>query len=236
MVDVQQKLIDFLAKFTTQERMGVINKVVSQRTQYLTVGLEDIFQPQNASAVLRSCDCFGVQDVHIIENMNTYNINPQVALGSNKWIDMYQYNKEKNNTPAAIKHLKDQGYRIIATTPHTNDVSLPEFDLSKGKAAFFFGCEVTGLSETMMDMADEYMKIPMHGFTESFNLSVSASIVLYQLTQKLHESDLDWHLPQEEQLALKIKYLRLTLKKPELLIKEFCKNEGVDYHLFNEKP
>lgn len=234
-MDIQQKLIEFLAKFATDQRMETIQQVVPFRTKYITVALEDIFQPQNASAVLRSCDCFGIQDVHIIENDNAYNINPDVALGSNKWIDMHYYNRTRSNTPEAIEHLRSQGYRIVATTPHTQDVSLPEFDLSKGKAALFFGREVTGLSETVLDMADEYLKIPMHGFTESFNISVSASIVLYQLTQKLHHSGLNWPLSNEEQKALTIKYLKLTLKKPDLLIQEFCRKEGIDYSLFAEE-
>ncbi len=234
-MDIQQKLINFLSEFTTEERMNVIQQVVPFRTKYITVALEDIYQPQNASAVLRSCDCFGVQDVHIIENMNTYNINPDVALGSNKWINMHHYNKTENNTPEAVDKLRNQGYRIVATTPHDHDVSLPEFDLSKGKAAFFFGREVTGLSSTMLDMADEYLKIPMHGFTESFNISVSASIVLYQLTQKLQHSNLEWPLIDAEQKALTLKYLKLSLKKPELLIQEFCRKEGLDISLFADE-
>lgn len=214
-------LIEYLKNIVTEHKWQLFNQVIQSRTRYLTIVLEDIFQPHNASAVLRTCDCFGVQDVHIIENRNEYTVNPDVALGASKWLDLYKYNQEANNTLSTIKTLKEKGYRIVATTPHTNDVNLEEFDLEKGKAALFFGSELPGLSDVVMDNADEFLKIPMHGFTESFNISVSAAIILHHLTFRLRQSDINWKLDDKERDAVLLNWLRISIKNSELVEKEY---------------
>lgn len=225
---MQEKLIEYLSQNVTERRYELINNNAELRTRYITVVLEDIFQPQNASAVLRTCDCFGVQDVHIIENENEYNINPEVVMGSTKWLNLNKYNEEKNNTVATIKKLKEQGYRIVATTPHTNDVNLEELDLSKGKIALMFGSEQPGLSNLALEHADEFMKIPMVGFTESFNISVSAAISLHHLTHKLRNSDINWQLSKEEMNELKLNWLRTTIKKSDLIEEKFHQEQALN--------
>lgn len=216
-----QELINHLSQFATEERITRFNEILQYRTKYLTVVLEDIYQPHNASAVLRTSDCFGVQDVHIIENRNKYKVNPDVALGSSKWLNMIKHNKTKNNTLETINTLKKDGYRIVATTPHTNDVNLEEFDLSKGKVAIFLGTELQGLSDIVLDNADEYLKIPMYGFTESFNISVSASIIMHHLSHKLRNSDINWRLSEDEKNTLKLHWLRSSIKSSKQIEKEF---------------
>ncbi len=220
----KQELIQFLETVMNEDRIELIDKNVNNRTRYITVVLENIFQPQNASAVMRSCDCFGVQDLHVIENSNQYELNPKVVMGSSKWIDLKRYNSKDENTLDAINHLRSEGYRIVATTPHTNDVLLPDFDLTKGKAAFFFGTELTGLSDVVMDNADEFVKIPMYGFTESFNISVSASLVLNHLASALRRSDINWQLSDEEKLELKLEWYKRSLKSGQKMIDRFKKS------------
>ncbi len=220
------QLIEYMRPLVTEHKWELFNKVVEQRTRYITVALEDIFQSQNASAVLRTCDCFGIQDVHIIENTNQYRINPDVALGSSKWLSLKHYNELENNTLSAIKSLRESGYRIVATTPHTNDTELPDFDLSKGRVALFFGSELPGLSKIVLDNADEYLKIPMFGFTESFNISVSASIILHHLSYKLRKSSINWQLTNDERNDLILNWLRCSIKKSELVEKEFYKGRN----------
>jgi len=219
----KKDLIQFLETVMKEERIELIDKNVNERTRYVTVVLENIFQPQNASAVMRSCDCFGVQDLHVIENSNKYELNPEVVMGSSKWIDLKRYNSKEENTLDAIKSLKKEGYRIVATTPHTNDVLLPDFDLKKGKSAFFFGTELTGLSDVVMDHADEFVKIPMYGFTESFNISVSASLVLNHLASALRRSNVDWQLTEDEKLDLKLEWYKRSIKSGEKMINRFKK-------------
>ncbi|MGZ2368495.1 TrmH family RNA methyltransferase [Ancylomarina sp. YFZ004] len=219
----KKDLIQFLETVMKEERIELIEKNINERTRYVTVVLENIFQPQNASAVMRSCDCFGIQDLHVIENSNKYELNPEVVMGSSKWIDLKRYNSKEENTLDAINRLKKEGYRIVATTPHTNDVLLPDFDLTKGKSAFFFGTELTGLSDVVMDHADEFVKIPMYGFTESFNISVSASLVLNHLASALRRSNVDWQLTEYEKLDLKLEWYKRSIKSSENMINRFKK-------------
>ena len=216
-----QKLVDFLSQFVTDVRLDLFRKNLEERTRYITVVLEDIYQPHNASAVLRSMDCFGVQDVHIIENFNEYRINPDVALGASKWLNLIRYHQSDSNTREAIQHLRNQGYRIVATTPHQHDVMLPDFDLNSGKVALLFGTEMQGLSETALSMSDEFLRIPMFGFTESFNISVSAAIILYHLKLALSQSNIPWQLTREEKTDILLDWLKKSIKRSDLLIQQF---------------
>jgi len=219
-------IINHLGEFLTDKRLGLYKKVLSQRTDYTTVVLEDIYQPHNASAVLRSCDCFGVQQVNIIENRNSYKVNPEVAMGATKWLDLHYHNQKDNNTLDTINKLKSQGYRIIATTPHSNDVDLADFDVHKGKFALMFGTEHTGLSDIAIENADEFLKIPMYGFTESFNISVSAALIMHQLTEKLRNSDIPWQLSEERYNQLLFDWLTTTLKRSGKIIEEYKQRES----------
>jgi len=218
---MNKELVQFLSQFVTESRASLFNNIIEERTRYITIGLEDIYQSQNASAVLRTSDCFGIQDIHIIENQNENQINPDVTLGSSKWLSLNKYNQSENNTLAAINKLKKDGYRIVATTPHKDDVNLEDFDIEKGKFALFFGTELNGLSDLMINNADEYLKIPMYGFTESFNISVSAAIILHHLTSNLRKSTLDWQLSDNEKEQIKLDWLKQTIKMSSELIEEF---------------
>lgn len=229
---MKTELLEYLSAVVTPERLSLYDKIIENRTNYITVVLEDIFQPQNASAVLRTCDCFGIQNVHVIENRNQFQVDTEVSMGSSKWITLNRYHKKKNNTLEAIQSLKKKGYRIVATTPHSSDTELPEFDISKGKTALVFGSELPGISETIIQEADDFLKIPMFGFTESFNISVSAAIILYQLTQKLHKSEsIEWHLTEEDKIDLKIQWIKNSVKKSALIEKRFWEERGNSNHL-----
>lgn len=223
------QLIEYLSECLTPERKELFERVLELRTRYLTVVLEDIFQPQNASAVLRTVDCFGLQDVHVIENRNHFTVDREVAMGASKWLTVKKYKNTENNSLNAIKHLRRQGYRIVATSPHEGDTKLEDFDLEKGKAALIFGTELTGISEVVQNEADEFLKIPMHGFTESFNISVSAAIILHHLTLRMRANPaINWNLSDEDQAAIKLSWIKRTLKRSDLLEQRYqeLKNEG----------
>lgn len=223
-VSEKESLFKFFAQFVTDERLKRLNDVIVNRTRHITVVLEDIYQSQNASAVLRSCDCFGVQDVHIIENKNKYKLNPDVELGSSKWLNMNKYNWNTNNTLECIDTLKRKGYRIIATTPHYKSVPLEELKIDT-PFALMFGTEIDGLSDIALQNADEFVKIPMVGFTESLNISVSAAICMHHLNLKLRQSDIDWKLSDEEILEIKIDWLRAIISRSDVLEREYLKKQ-----------
>ncbi len=145
-------LIEHLSGFVTENRFSLFQQVLADRTRYISVVLEDIYQSHNASAVLRTCDCTGIQDVHIIEQRNEYEINPDVALGSNRWLSLHYYSNEAEGTRRdgiykGVEALKKQGYRIVATSPHTEGSTPETFNLEKGKSAIMFGTELDGLTD-----------------------------------------------------------------------------------------
>jgi tRNA (guanosine-2'-O-)-methyltransferase len=214
----RRKILEELSGFITQRRRERFDRVLDFRTRYITVVLEDIYQSQNASAVLRTCECFGIQDIHIIENRNTYNINPDVVLGATKWLNLKKYNRLDYNTNEAIKELRDQDYRIIATTLNEKAVPLNNFNLHTGRCALFFGTELSGLTDQVLDQADEFLKIPIYGFTESFNISVSAAIILNQLTMGLHQSDLSWRLSESEREEQLVDWLKKSIRGGDKII------------------
>jgi tRNA (guanosine-2'-O-)-methyltransferase len=219
--EIQRDLISYLMGFITPERHARMQAVLAKRTRYLTVVLEDLYQAHNASAVLRSCDGFGVQDVHIVEGRNSFRVNEEIALGTAQWLTLHRYKGHQNNSGEAVKTLRKRGYRIVATSPRRNDVDLQNFDLSMGKTALFFGTEKEGLSNFLLEDADEYLKIPMDGFVESFNISVSAAIILHHLTLRLHSSEINWRLPKKDTDELLFKWLCSSLNHSEDLIERF---------------
>jgi len=218
----KKELLTYLSNLLTDERKVLFEKVVQYRSKHITVVLEDIFQPHNASAVLRSCDLTGVLDVHIIENRNQYEVNPEVALGSSKWLNLNIYNEQKNNTIQTFQKLRKEGYKIIATTPHKNSQSLENIDLTE-KVAVVFGTELTGLSDLAINNADEYLRIPMHGFTESYNISVSAALVLFTLTERMRKEKVDWQLSEKERLQTLLDWTRRSINKADAIEKRFLK-------------
>lgn len=220
---MKKLLINFLSEHITEQRKQQFIKVLNERTRYISVVLEDIYQSQNASAVLRSCDCFGIQDVYIIENRNRFQVNPDIALGSANWLTLKKFNQSSDNSLEAIKHLKKEGYRIVATTPDDKSVNLANFDLTKGKVALFFGTERDGLTGEVFNHVDECIKIPMLGFTQSFNISVSVALVLYELTRRMRELKLPFQLSDEESMNIELDWLRTSIRKSKLIEKEFYK-------------
>ena len=214
-----------LAEFISENKRALFDRIAPDRTRHVTVVLEDIYQPHNASAVVRTAELLGVQDLHIIENRNKYTVNPDVTLGSSKWTDMLRYrDKEADNSTVCAKALKERGYLVVATTPAEGSYTPENIPLDK-PLAFCFGTELTGISETMQSAADLNLRIPMHGFTESYNISVAVAITLYTVMQRLRQSDVEWRLPQHELDALKLAWARKTVQSAIALEARFDQEE-----------
>lgn len=205
--ELKKELINYLLPHITQNKREKMDEIIKARTRHVSILLEDIFQQHNASAVTRSVECFGVQDLHIIQDRFKFNVNAGVAMGSSKWISMHTYPKVQN----AYEALKNQGYRIVATTPHAQASYLEDLPLDD-KLILVFGTENIGLSPWALEHADEYVKIPMVGFTESFNISVSVALCLYHITSKLHKSSIPWQLSDEDKLDVYLTWLRRAIR------------------------
>ncbi|SHM60881.1 TrmH family RNA methyltransferase [Flavobacterium chilense] len=197
----------FLENILTDNRKEKFLKVLENRTKHFTIAVEDVFQMHNTSAVMRSCEVFGIQELNIIEQRFGKRIDKEIALGAQKWVDINRF----DTVDACISSLRNKGYQIIATTPHENDCMIQDFDITK-PSALFFGTEKDGLSPEILEKADGFLKIPMVGFTESLNISVSAAIIIQNLTNRLRNSDIDWHLSDEEILEKRLVWAKNSIK------------------------
>lgn len=206
-----EALVDYLESFLTDRRRENNHKVLAQRSYHFTVAIEDVYQLHNTSAVMRSCDVFGVQDLHVIEERNVRKIDREIAMGAQKWVDVHRYHTTKD----CVATLKEKGYQIVATSPHgDNCVTLAEFDYTK-PSVFFFGKEDTGLSDYVLEQSDVQLMIPMVGFTESLNISVSVAIILQQVTQQLRQSTIDWKFTDAQLIAKRYDWVCRVLKSHE---------------------
>ena len=222
MNQLNTKLTTYLEGFVTEKRKNTFKNILLNRTRHFTVVLEDIFQQHNSSAVIRSCDVFGIQDIHIIENKYHSKVSRHVAKGSQKWLNLNNYKEDKNNTKDCLTRLKNEGYQIIATSPHNNTCTLHDLDISK-KSAFIFGVEKSGVSEEVLINSDEILTIPMVGFTESLNISVAAAIILENLTNKLRNSNYPWRLSEKEQEILYANWLEKSINNVDEIKNRFFK-------------
>jgi len=209
-------LRNYLADFVTPERLQKFERILKNRTKHFTVVLEDVYQMHNTSAVIRSCEVFGIQEAHAIEVHNKNKIDNEIAMGAQKWVNLNYHNSQEQ----CLRDLRDEGYQIIATTPHKDSCYLSDFDISK-KSALFFGSEKDGVSEKVMKSADGFLKIPMVGFTESLNISVSAAIILQSLTNRLKKSDVNWQLTKEEKLHYEIEWMKKTARSIKDLLARY---------------
>jgi tRNA (guanosine-2'-O-)-methyltransferase len=199
--------LEYLETFLTENRKNRFIKVLEQRTNHFTIAMEDVFQVHNTSAVMRSCEVFGIQQLNVIEEKYGKKIDKEIAMGAQKWVDVNRF----SSIADCLSSLNNKGYRIIAATPHEDDCLLADFDISK-PAAIFFGTERNGLSSEILEAADGFVKIPMAGFTESLNISVSAAIIIQDIMMRLRKSDVRWHLTPDEMLALRLKWARNSIK------------------------
>jgi tRNA (guanosine-2'-O-)-methyltransferase len=226
-IDTPQKerqFTDFLGRYISDNKKTMMEKVLAERTRHITVVLEDIYQSQNASAVVRTCECMGLQDIHIIEDGSKYSTNKKVLKGSDKWVDLIRYKeKQTNNAEKCFRSLRDAGYKIYATDPAPDGISIHDINPDH-KIALVMGNELRGTSNQAIEQADAKVSIPMYGFTESLNISVSAAICLNTLVPKLRKSsDIEWHLSDVEKAFIRLKWYRSCVRKPDLLEREFLR-------------
>ncbi|MHA3788987.1 TrmH family RNA methyltransferase [Flavobacterium hauense] len=212
--------LNYLETIITENRRDKFIDILSRRTKHFTVAIEDVFQMHNASAVMRTCEIFGIQELNVIEEKYGKTIDKEIAMGAQKWVDINAY----NSTTVCLDELKAKGYRIIATTPHEESCFLEDFDISQ-PAALFFGTERLGLSEEVMNRADGFLKIPMFGFTESINVSSSAAIVIQHLSSRLRNSDIQWQLNETEMLEKRIDWARKSIKDIDFITERYFAEE-----------
>ena len=203
-----------LAEFMTAERYGVLRGGVAMRTRYMTVLAENMYHGQNAAALIRHCDAFGVQEMHTVETLCRFEPNPVIARGSERWVDVLRH----ASTAEAVAELRRRGYRIVATTPHREDATPETFDVRKGPFALVFGTEHAGISDEAIAAADEFLRIPMCGLVESLNVSASAAILIYQLSERVRRTVDGWRMTEAEQAELMERWMRRSVKDADAIL------------------
>ena len=211
-MNLDEKVYSELVQLVSEHKRELFVEIAAQRTDYINVVIENLYKEHNASAVLRTCDCYGIKKLHVIENENQYKVNRDIALGAGKWVDVETHALGKPPALECIKTLKQRGYKIIATTPHTDEFDIYNLPIDE-PMAFFFGTEFSGLSDEVLEQCDMRVKVPMYGFTESFNISVSAAILLSALRKRLNDSSFIWKLSEEDQITLKTEWCIKNLSR-----------------------
>lgn len=219
---MEKEVLSELYNMISLNKIELFEQNAALRTNYLTVVLEDVFQEHNASAVLRTCDCFGIQELRTIEKNNEYQIQRDIARGAGRWVDLYSYGTGSNPTKECLSELKAKGYKIVATTPHEKDTNLSELPLDQ-PLALVYGTEMEGISKEVIDQADYFVKIPMYGFTESYNISVAVALTLQSIRDRLQNENIPFVLSEDEQIKLKIKWSTKIIRDGDMIEQEIRK-------------
>ena len=204
-----------LAEFMTPERFATLRRTAAMRSRYMTVLAENTFHPQNAAALIRHCEAFGVQEMHTVETLCRFAPNAAVVRGTDRWVDI----RKHPSTAAALAALRGAGYRIVATTPHRESCTPETFDVARGPFALVFGTEHAGISDEVFAAADEYLRIPMCGMVESLNVSASAAILIYMLSERMRRQVEGWNMTAAEQAATLYGWMCRSVKDSEEILK-----------------
>jgi tRNA (guanosine-2'-O-)-methyltransferase len=215
----------YLKEYLTAERLKLIEDTSAQRTRHISFGLEDVYQEHNAGALVRTCECFGIQDLYVIENHHEFRASPNISRGSYKWINSIYFRRSEDPIQDCIANIKSKGYRLAATTPGRNSVPLEELNLET-PTLFFFGKEKHGLDQQIIDAADVQTHIPMSGVTESLNVSVAAGVTAHHITSRLKSSDIPWQLSEEDLLDLRIEWTLHSIRSPKMLLRNYLRTHG----------
>jgi tRNA (guanosine-2'-O-)-methyltransferase len=219
--EISPELLTYLQQFLLEERIQRFEQVLNLRTKHITVALENVSDLQNINAAIRSAEGFGLQELHIINNGTKFKPAKKIVQGSHRWVTIHQHKEEANNTLSCIRHLREKGYKIVATTPHEKVHTIRKLDITQ-PTALFFGQENEGITDLLKQEADEFVMIPMMGFTESFNISVAVAIMLFELTSRLRENEkINWQLTDEEKYRLRSLWTMKNIYKHDLVIKRF---------------
>ena len=211
-----QEIYDYLQQFLTNERLSKIEHFSKESSDFVLPVMEDVYQFRNAAAIVRSVEACGFHHVVALEEENVFNPNLKVTKGAETWV---QVEKMPNNLDS-LKEIKSRGYRILAVSPEKNAIMLPDYEV-KEPIALVFGTELEGVSDEILDFADETLAIPMFGFTKSFNVSVAAAICMYELKQKLMKSGIEYQLSDQKLLELKIRWAKNSIKSSEQILERF---------------
>lgn len=222
-VNFQWPARDPLEEYTTPERLARVDTVLRQRIVSVTTVFEDVFDPHNIAAGVRTCEGYGLHDLHVIHNQHGMRSRSTVAKSADQWVEIAQH----GSTLAGVQALKQQGFAIWVSDLQATE-TLQELPLDP-RIALVVGNAKTGISEEMRALADRRYILPMHGMVQSFNLSVALAISLEQLVPRRRAELHGWgDMPMARMWALRQHWLELGHRHVEVLRRELGYGEQPD--------
>jgi tRNA (guanosine-2'-O-)-methyltransferase len=218
-------LLEYLTDYLTEARRRRLNDVLDQRTRQITVVLDDLRLEHNMSAVLRTCDAFGVQDLHVIETVEPFAPTPKISMGSDRWLSIARY-QDRPGRLQCLEDLRERGYRIVGTgPPGAGTQAFNQIELDR-PIALVFGNEKDGMSPEVSAACESRLVIPMVGFVESLNISVAAAIILQDLTTRLRASSAHWQMPAEDRFDLLLDWTRKSIPSITAIEQRWLEERG----------
>ncbi|MDF0719966.1 RNA methyltransferase [Kaistella sp. PBT33-4] len=210
---------NYLKRFLTDERLEKIESYAPESSDFVLPVMEDIFQFRNAAAIVRSVEACGFHKIVAMESINEFSPNPKVTKGAETWVEV----EKMPHSLDSLRQIKNRGFKILAVSPENNATMLPDYDLTE-PVALVFGTEKEGVTDEILNFADETLAIPMYGFTKSFNVSVAAAICFYELKQKLIRSGTDYKLSGEKLWELKVRWARNSIPRGQEVLDNYLKS------------
>jgi tRNA (guanosine-2'-O-)-methyltransferase len=216
------KTFDYLKQFLTEDRLTKIEHFSQESSDFILPVMDDVYQFRNAAAIIRSVEACAFHKVVAMEEENVFDPSLTVTKGAETWVEVEKMPKNV----ASLQNIKDRGYKIMAVSLEKNAVMLPDYQI-KEPIALVFGTEKEGVSEEVLDFADETLAIPMYGWTKSYNVSVAAAICMYELKQKLMKSDIDYKLTDEKLMKMKIRWAVNSMRSGQQIFEKYLKDHDL---------
>jgi tRNA (guanosine-2'-O-)-methyltransferase len=193
--------LKYLEGMMPESKMQKIAQVLPYRTRHVVTVIENVLDSNNTNAILRTSEALGIQEAHLVYGNIKYIPQKSVSKGAHLWMDTFKYGEEHcNNALECIRGLKNRGYQLAVTSPD-GKCATEDLDICK-PIAVCFGQESKGISEVFINCADITIRLPQHGFTNSYNVAVAAGMVLMPIMKELRKSNIAWQLSHDEQKAI----------------------------------
>lgn len=219
------KFYDRLFDLLTEHKKNLFTTLIEYRTNHIAWLADNFYHEQNSSAIIRSADCFGYNTVFVIEDKYRFKVNEEIAMGAQKWVNTVIFQVGNVDYGQAIHAIKQSGYKLIAATPHINGLSVENLDIRK-PICIAMGSERHGHHPEILEEADGFVAIPMEGFSESLNVSVTAGVLMYTLKKRLKSEGIDWQLSDADKKRQILIWMLKTIPSAQKMVERWIQEEA----------
>lgn len=217
-----KEAIAVLSQCLLPQRRERLATAAYARTRWVTVAFDSLAHSHNVNAVLRTCECLGIQDVHLVTGGVPLQAYRNISRGALEWLSVHEYATLADQ----LNSLRAAGYRLVGTAPHQGSESVSVVDFEPAGAApiaLLFGQEKYGMSDEALAAVELSVYVPMVGLTESLNVSVAAGMLLGSLLEKMDREGFDYRLNRHESDVLLLSWLKKSVKSADLILSRYAK-------------